>query len=261
MGRLADFDLNDSSPATSPHAEDGSPGPKAETAPVPAAPRPSLPDPKAKPGEQIAVCERAIEAAKARWQETAEKAMAEFLDEAGPFFVWVHENKLYKHLKDANGKPYKSFSRYCQERWGISRASGYRITRVIPLLQILQAAEPPVTELAARQALVLHPLRRQKGAEAVLKVWAAAWSAKKGSVPNPEELTKAITDCGYKLRPDEDAERTEKGELNPAAELDKAVRILEPNTVRLAVERDPERVVLLVKTLTAALADAGVPLD
>ncbi|MFJ1709199.1 hypothetical protein [Kitasatospora sp. NPDC088346] len=262
MGRLADFDLRDSSPATSPHAEDGAQPPQDQAAaPVPR-PRTALPDPNSKPSQQIAVCEQAIQAAKDRWQEAAEKAMAEFIEEAGPFFVWVHENKLYKHMKDENGKAYRSFSRYCQDRWGISRTSGYRITRVIPLLEILKDANPPVAELAARQADVLHPLRRQKGAEAVLKVWAKAWADKKGTVPSAEELTKAIAGCEYSLRPDEDREPvTDKPEITPGARVDKAVLLLEPDIVRRVIQQEPEKVVLLVKTLSAALEEAGIPVS
>ncbi|QKZ18599.1 hypothetical protein [Streptomyces chartreusis] len=278
MARLSDFSLDDSSPATSPHA-DGTEAPeetsgseaaegkgsrtKTKTAKVPAARLGTgLPDPKAKPSEQLVVCERAIHDAKVKWREAADKAMAAFLEEAGPYFVWVHENKLYKHLKDNNGKPYRSFNRYCQEQHGISRSSGYRITRVIPLLNILATADHPVSDLSSRQTQVLHPVRRQHGEDSVLKVWETAWSTKKGPVPSPDELSKAVTLCGLVVRAEDDEEeKPALTQASPGAEVEKAAKILVPDTVRLAVKEDPEKVLLLVKTLNAALEEAGITID
>ncbi|MGW5401342.1 hypothetical protein [Streptomyces sp. NPDC003952] len=279
MARLADFSLDDSSPATSPHA-DGTEAPaeevngskpaeekeapaNAKNTKVPAARLGTgLPDPKAKATEQLVVCERAIHDAKVKWRDAADKAMAAFLDEAGPYFVWVHENKLYKHLKDNNGKPYRSFNRYCQEQHGISRSSGYRITRVIPLLNILAKADHPVGDLSSRQTQVLHPVRRQHGEDSVLKVWETAWATKKGVVPSPDELTKAVTLCGLVVRAEDDEdEKPALTQANPGAEVEKAVKILVPDTVRLAVKEDPEKVLLLARTLTAALEEAGITID
>ncbi|MGW1819283.1 hypothetical protein ACWCQM_37735 [Streptomyces sp. NPDC002125] len=279
MARLADFSLDDSSPATSPHADgteapaeeaNGSKPSEGKEAPanakntkVPAARLGTgLPDPKAKATEQLVVCERAIHDAKVKWRDAADKAMAAFLDEAGPYFVWVHENKLYKHLKDNNGKPYRSFNRYCQEQHGISRSSGYRITRVIPLLNILAKADHPVGDLSSRQTQVLHPVRRQHGEDSVLKVWGTAWATKKGVVPSPDELTKAVTLCGLVVRAEDDEdEKPALTQANPGAEVEKAVKILVPDTVRLAVKEDPEKVLLLARTLTAALEEAGITID
>jgi hypothetical protein len=278
MARLSDFSLDDSSPATSPHADgteapeetSGSKAPEkkgdranTKTAKVPAARLGTgLPDPKAKPSEQLVVCERAIHDAKVKWREAADKAMAAFLEEAGPYFVWVHENKLYKHLKDNNGKPYRSFNRYCQEQHGISRSSGYRITRIIPLLNILARADHPVSDLSSRQTQVLHPVRRQHGEDSVLKVWETAWSTKKGAVPSPDELSKAVTLCGLVVRVEDDEdEKPALTQANPGAEVEKAVKILVPDTVRLAVKEDPEKVLLLARTLNAALEEAGITID
>lgn len=277
MGRLSDFSLDDSSPATSPHADDAegtqeTSGREAakeevartntETAKVPAARLGTgLPDPETEPSEQLVLCERAIHDAKVKWRNAADKAMAAFLEEAGPYFVWVHENKLYKHLKGNNGKPYRSFNRYCQEQHGISRSSGYRITRIIPLLNILARADHPVSDLSSRQTQVLHPVRRQHGEDSVLKVWETAWSTKKGAVPSPDELSRAVSLCGLVVRAEDDEDEKlalPQGKANPGAEVEKAVKILVPDTVRLAVREDPEKVLLLARTLNAALEEAGI---
>ncbi|MER8103275.1 hypothetical protein [Kitasatospora sp. NPDC094016] len=253
MARLGDFDLNDSSEAASPHANDG--GGKSNANRLPAPRTAELPDPESKPIEQLAVCERGIAAAKARWQQANNDAMAAFVDEAGPYLTWVHEHKLHKYLKGPDGKPYGSFERYLRTEHDISRSSGYRITRTIPLLRALKSAENPVADLSVRQTEVLHPLRKQEGAEAVVTVWDLAWGSKKGAVPTPDELSKAIEILDLKL-----AKSDDPAELPPSAKpgvVDRAEKLLAPAAVREAVQANPERVLLLFQTLQLALKEAG----
>lgn len=238
------------------------PGQQARQEPVSAAPS-ALPDPNAEPADQLAVCERNIHGAKARWREKVDGATEAFIDEAGPFLAWVHEHKLYKLMLDAAGKPYRSFAKYLKEQHDLPRRTGYRITQTIPLLNILKEAGFPLPDLSARQVDALHPVRTQHGADAVLQVWKAAWSTKKGPLPTPEELEKAkqLLGLSTKLEPDEDAAELTSASVDPGAVVERAAKLLVPATVREAVKKDPDRVRLLHQVLGAALAEAGVPVD
>jgi hypothetical protein len=130
----------------------------------------SLPDPDAEPAEQLAVCERGIHGAKARWTATMAKASEAFIAEAGPYLEWMHQHKLYKLMLDNGGKPYRSFAKYLKEQHDLTRRTGYRITQTMPLLRILAADGHRLPDLSARQVDALHPVRTQHGDEAVGRV-------------------------------------------------------------------------------------------
>jgi hypothetical protein len=222
----------------------------------------ALPDPEADPADQLAVCERGIHAAKARWTAKVEGANDAFIEEAGPYLAWVHQHKLYKLMLDGSGKPYRSFAKYLKEQHDLTRRSGYRITQTIPLLKVLKDGGYPLPDLSARQVDALHPVRTQHGDDAVLRVWVAAWETKKGPLPTPEELEKAKHLLGLVTKPDaeEQAELTAAAS-DPGAAVERAAKLLVPATVREAVQKDPERVRSLVRVLSAALTEAGVPVD
>lgn len=227
------------------------------TAPV------ELIDPDAEPSDQLAVCERGIHGAKARWTAKVEGANEAFIAEAGPYLAWVHQHKLYKLMTDNAGKPYRSFAKYLKEQHDLNRRTGYRITQTIPLLTILKDGGYPLPDLSSRQVDALHPVRTQHGDASVRKVWESAWAVKKGPLPTPEELEKAKQLLGVVTKPDADEEAAElsAASADPGAAVERAAKILVPETVREAARKDPERIRGLVRVLNAALTEAGEPVD
>ena len=232
------------------------PGQKAQEAP-------GLPDPNADPVDQLSVCEQNIHGAKARWKEKVDGATAAFIDEAGPYLCWVHENKLYKLMLDNAGSPYRSFAKYLKEQHDLSRRTGYRITQTIPLLNILRPEGAVLDDLSSRQVAVLHPVRIQHGTDAVAQVWWTASETKKGPLPTPEELEKAKLLLRLETGPDRDADEdlAELTSADPGTAVERAAKLLVPDTVREAVKTDPDRVRLLYQVLGTALTEAGVPVD
>lgn len=223
----------------------------------------ALPHPNATPEDQLAVCERGIHGAKARWKAKVDAATEEFITEAGPYLCWVHEHKLYKLMRDNAGKLYRSFPKYLKEQHELTERTGYRITQTIPLLTILRDnGWAWLEDLSARQVEKLHPVRLQHGADAVVKVFATAAETKKGPQPTPEELDKAKLLLGYATKPDPDDEKkTLPSATDPGAVVERAAKLLVPETVREAVRKDPERVRHLVRVLNSALTEAGIPVD
>lgn len=217
----------------------------------------------AEPADQLAACERGIHDAKARWTAKVEGANEAFIAEAGPFLAWVHEHKLYKLMLDAAGKPYRSFAKYLKEQHDLTRRTGYRITQTIPLLDLLKAGGHPLPDLSSRQVDALHPVRTQHGADAVQRVWEAAWAVKKGPLPTPEELEKAKQLLGLTTAPEADEEAAEltATAADPGAAVERAAKILVPETLREAVKKDPDRIRGLVRVLNAALTEAGEPVE
>ena len=223
-----------------------------------------LPDPDAEPTDQLAVCERGIHGAKARWTATMAKANEDFIVEAGPYLEWMHRHKLYKLMLDNGGKPYRSFAKYLKEQHDLTERTGYRITQTIPLLRILAEAGHVLPDLSARQVGVLHPVRLQHGDPAVAQVWNTAWETKKGPLPTPDELERAKVLLGFTTRLEvEDGEKRELASVavDPGAVVERATKLLVPETVREAVKKDPEQVRHLVRVLNTALSEAGVPVD
>lgn len=245
-------------PSTAPAAPT-IPAPAGET-PVPMAP--PLPNPAASKAEQLAVCERAIHAAKARRAAKVEAADIEFFNEAGPYLAWVHQHKLYKEMLDNSGKVYRGFAKYLKEQHDLTLRTGYRITQTMPLLRILAAAGHALPDLSSRTVERLHPVRIQHGEDNVVKVWGAAWETKKGPLPTPDELEKAKQLLGLTTTPDPDDEEPKQlAAADPGAALDKAAKLLVPENVRQAVKQDPDRVRLLIRVLREALTEAGMPAD
>jgi hypothetical protein len=239
--------------------------PAAEVAVTPPA---ALPDPGAPQEEQLAVCERAIHGAKARWTAATEAANTAYVDEAGPYLAWVHQHKLYRLVLDNGGTAYRSFERYLKEQHDLSKATGYRITRTIPLLRILTEGGHPLPDLSVRQVQVLHPVRVQHGDVEALKVWTTAWETKKAPLPTPEELDKARQLLGLATKADDDeddgdaaARARALGVADAGAAVERAAKILVPDTVREAVRKDPDRVRMLYRVLGSALNEAGVVVD
>lgn len=231
---------------------------------------PVLPDPTAPPTEQLAHCERQIHEAKARYTAKAAQATAEFIDEAGPLLAWVHQHKLFKHMLDNTGKPYRSFPKYLKERHDLSKATGYRITQEIPLRRILVQAGYPLLELSVRQVAELHPIRTAQdnaevGAANVVKVWTSALETSRGPVPTPDELRKAAELHGLSAKAVEDEDDEPRSlTAGPGAEVvlkQAAKRFVDADSVRAAVKANPEQARYLVRVLSAALTDAGVPVD
>ncbi|MFF1284354.1 hypothetical protein ACFVY4_26880 [Streptomyces sp. NPDC058299] len=223
---------------------------------------PPLPDPAAPKAEQLAVCERAIHAAKARRVARIEGAEIAFYDEAGPYLGWVHQHKLYKEMRDNSGKPYRSFPKYLKEQHGLTERTGYRITQTLPLLRILAAFGWPLPDLSARTVERLHPVRIKHGEDAVVKVWRSAWETKKGPLPTPDELDKAKQLLGFTTKADADDEAPkELKAADPGAALERAAKLLVPENVRAAVQKDPDRVRLLHRILGQALEEAGLNVD
>ncbi|MFD0035834.1 hypothetical protein ACFVJK_48365 [Streptomyces sp. NPDC127172] len=236
--------------------------PTAAPVTAPVAPAAVLPDPDAEPAEQLAVCERGIHGAKARWKTDVDAATERFVDEAGPYLAWVHQHKLYKLIKDNSGKVYRSFPKYLREQHDLSERTGYRITQTIPLLRILNAGGHAVPDLSARQIAALHPVRIKHGDDAVLRVWNTASATMKGALPTPEELEKAKQLLELVTPPDADEEpRALTTATDPGVVVQRAAKLLVPETVREAVRKDPEQVRNLVRVLNAALDEVGVPVD
>jgi hypothetical protein len=226
---------------------------------------PALPSPDAEPAEQLAVCERGIHGAKARWKSKVDAATEEFIEAVGPYLCWVHEHKLYKLIKGNDGKTYRSFAKYLQEQHDLKERTGYRITQTLPLLAILRGAGYVLEDLSSRQVDALHPVRMQykaDGAARVIETWKTACETKKGAQPTPDELEKAKQLLGITTKADPDESVRELATAtDPGAVVERAAKLLVPATVREAVRKDPERVRDLVRVLNAALDEVGVPVD
>ncbi len=175
----------------------------------------------------------------------------------------MHEHKLYKLMRDNSGKLYRSFPKYLKEQHDLTERTGYRITQTIPILGILRADNWVIDDLSARQVDALHPVRLQHGNEAVVRVWSTASETKKGAQPTPDELEKAKVLIGLSMKPDPDEVAPEllSAVADPGAVVERATKLLVPDTVRAAVQKDPERVRHLVRVLSTALTEAGVPVD
>lgn len=238
------------------------PDQKTDPAPVQEVPYAALPDPDTNPADQLALCERYIHGAKTRWTATVAKATDRFIDEAGPYLAWVHQYKLYKLMLDNAGKPYRSFAKYLKEQHDLPERTGYRITQTIPLLRVLAEAGHVLPDLSARQVAVLHPVRLQHGDVALWRVWNTASETKKGPLPTPDELEKAKVLIGLVTKSDQDEEPAAlTSAVDAGAAVERAAKLLVPETVREAVRKDPDRVRLLYQVLGSALDEAGVQVD
>jgi hypothetical protein len=222
---------------------------------------PALPSPDAEPAEQLAVCERGIHGAKAQWKAKVDAANEEFIAAAGPYLCWVHEHKLYKLIKGNDGKTYRSFAKYLREQHDLSERTGYRITQTLPLLAVLRGAGYVLEDLSSRQVDALHSVRLQHGADRVVKIWKTACETKKGATPTPDELEKAKALLGITTRVDPEETPALAAAADPGAVVERAAKLLVPETVREAVRKDPARVRDLVRVLNAALTEAGVTVD
>lgn len=131
-----------------------------------------LPLDTADPAEILSRCEQIILAARVETEDQLRAVESAWLSKAGPAVRLVHRTKAYKHLTDANGKVYRSFQRWAQERCGISRPHAYRMVNEGPVMEALVTFH--TGQLTTRQIDVLAPILRQHGVGAVHDVWRAA---------------------------------------------------------------------------------------
>src|SRR5690606_7493924 len=109
--------------------------------------------------------------------------------EAGHAMTKIKIGKLYK----AAG--YTSFDGYCQERWGINRAHGYRLMVAFAAYESLAAALPELSPAgdiplpaSERQVRELAGVEPEQAAEA----WSQAVEAADGEQPTAEQVADAV---------------------------------------------------------------------
>ncbi|MFE1270632.1 hypothetical protein [Streptomyces sp. NPDC058758] len=225
------------------------PGPKEEGAPQdPEAEAPEaelevrtfqVPASTATRAEQLAFWERIVEEERARYRDAVAAADKRFVEKANlPLYV-IHQDGLYLDMvSPATGAPYKTFKAYLQERWGISRAHGYRVVNEHTVRRALGDLAPEA--LSARQVPVLLALHRQvskenadSGLEAAQEAGDAAvqkaWEESEAKTPNALRAT--IKRLGWSVEAIETTDDlSDSGEAAPS-QLDrwgKAAKVFDP---------------------------------
>jgi hypothetical protein len=196
-----------------------------------------LPSADAPPQQIVAECERIILAARVEREEAQKKLDAAWMSRIGPAVRLVHATRAYKTLTDPQGKPYRSFARWAQERCGISRPHAYRMVSEGPVVEALAPLGPG--PLATRQVDVLAPVLRQHGPDAVRGLWSTAAAA-----GGTGHVQLAITrdQLGLAVQPEDDEPARElPGDAAAGAlvRVQKAA-VLDREMLRQAVRQDPD---------------------
>jgi hypothetical protein len=207
-----------------------------------------LPPDTADPTEILSKCEQIILAARVESEEKLRAVESAWLSKAGPAVRLVHRTKAYKRRTDANGKPYRSFQRWAQERCGISRPHAYRMVSEGP---VREALAPIYTgPLSTRQVDVLGPILRQHGEEAVRQVWKAAEAT--GGVTVQQLLVKRDV-LGLAAGPEDYEPPREVPEATPTAALAQVHKAVQSSNRAVLKQAAIESPTAARQTMLAAL--------
>ncbi|MFF4276120.1 hypothetical protein [Streptomyces sp. NPDC001536] len=219
------------------------------------------PTPDAPKSAWLAYYERMVDRERERYKDTVTAADRRFVERAsGPLYA-INADKLYLELVSLEtGKPFTKFKDYLKERWGISRAHGYRILNEYPVMTALGDMSPP--KLSTRQTPVLLKVLRSRGKEdwaegeaAVRKVWTESPSK------SPADLEATVQSLGW-----DDAEAAALDDLSDSeqerptlvARWDRAVGELDPVKVREVLASNPgeaQRLLERVRPVVAVLEE------
>lgn len=223
---------------------------------------PAEPSADAPKAERLAYFEGIVHRERELFKETVASADQRFVERAsGPLFA-ISREKLYLELiSDATGKPFTRFQDYLLERWGISRAHGYRILNEYPVMQALGELAPQ--KLTTRQVPKLLGLLRsrgkddpQAGAEAVRTVW------RESPDKSPAALQATIDRLGWGDPEAEAAYDLSDGEKERLALVDrwaKAAKALDPAKARQLRDKDARRLLEQLKPFVEALEEVAQP--
>ncbi|MEU9925159.1 hypothetical protein AB0H51_28390 [Streptomyces griseoluteus] len=220
---------------------------------------PAEPPADAPKAERLAYFEGIVHRERELFKETVAAADRRFVERAsGPLFAI--SRGLYRELvSDATGKPYTRFQDYLAERWGISRAHGYRILNEYPVMTALGDLAPE--KLTTRQVPKLLGVLRSRGkddpkagAEAVRTVW------RESPDKSPAALQATIDRLGWG---DPEAEKLydlSDGEKERLALVDrwaKAAKALDPAKARQLRDKDARRLLEQLKPFVEALEEVA----
>jgi hypothetical protein len=245
--------------AVVPEQAEPSPAPVPAAAAVVPANDGSLPPDTAPAAEILSRCEQIILAYRVQTEEKLRAIETAWLSKAGPAVRLVHRTKAYRELTDGNGKPYKSFQRWAQERCGISRPHAYRMVSEEPVRQAL--APVYAGPLTTRQVDVLAPVLRQHGEDAVRRVWSAAEST--GGTSAQQLLVKREV-LELTAGPEDYEPPRESAEVTPAAtlaQMHKAVAVPDRAVLRQAAADSPNTARLTMMAALKLASDLQAVLD
>ncbi|MFG3132880.1 hypothetical protein ACGFZU_34930 [Streptomyces tendae] len=204
---------------------------------------------------RLAYFERIIHRERERYKDTVVAADKRFVEKASPPLYAMSKEKLYLDLvSDATGKPFTKFRDYLAERWGVSRAHGYRIVNEYPVMKALEplGADAP-DKLSARQVPKLLGVLRSRGKddvaageEAVRTVWQQSESK------TPAALQETIDRLGWndaEALALDDLSESERERKTLVEKWDEAANALDPNKARELLQRDPSGAKRLLEKL------------
>lgn len=205
-------------------------------------PEPPADAPKA---ERLAYFERIVHRERELYRDTVVAADKRFVERASPPLYAISKEKLYLEMvSEGTGKPFTKFKDYLAERWGISRAHGYRIVNEYPVVRALQplGAEAP-DKLSARQVPKLYGVFRTRGKddeavgeEAVRTVWMQSESK------TPNGLQETIDRLGWSFAETaelDDLSESERERKTLVEKWDEVTKTLDPVKARELLQRDP----------------------
>lgn len=223
-------------------------------------PEPPADAPKA---ERLAYFEGIVHRERERFKETVAAADLRFVERAsGPLFR-INAEKLYLEMvSDETGEPFIRFRDYLQERWGISRAHGYRILNEYPVMTALGDLAPD--RLTTRQVPKLLGVLRSRGeddpaagAEAVRTVW------RESEDKSPASLQATIDRLGWgdpEAEALDDLSDSERERLGLVDRWAKATQALDPAKAREVLARNPadaQRLLEQLKPFVAVLEEVA----
>ncbi|WNZ14983.1 hypothetical protein [Streptomyces sp. 11x1] len=195
--------------------------------------------------ERLAYFERIVHREKELYKDTVVAADNRFVEKASPALYAISREKLYLEMvSETTGKPFTKFKDYLAERWGISRAHGYRIVNEHPVMKALEplGAEAP-DKLSARQVPKLLAVLRSQGKddeaagqEAVRTVWTNS------EIKTPAGLQETIDKLGWndaEALALDDLSESERERKTLVEKWDLVTSSLDPAKARELLQRDP----------------------
>jgi hypothetical protein len=193
--------------------------------------------------ERLAYFEGIVYRERELYKDTVAAADNRFVERAsGPLYA-INREKLYLELiSEETGEPFERFKDYLAERWGISRAHGYRILNEYPVMTALGDDAPD--KLTTRQVPKLLAVLRSRGAEdeavgreAVRTVW------RESEVKTPAGLQATIDRLGWgdaEAEALDDLSESDRERVALVDRWDKVTRALDPAKARQLLSRSPE---------------------
>jgi hypothetical protein len=186
--------------------------------------------------ERLAYFEGVVHRERELFKDTVAAADQRFVERAsGPLYA-INRESLYLEMRsDATGEPFTRFRDYLQERWGISRAHGYRILNEYPVMTALDDLAPD--KLTTRQVPKLLAILRSRGAEDVRTVW------EQSEEKTPAGLQATIDRLGWgdpEAEALDDLSESDRERVALVDRWDKVMETLDPAKARQHLSRNPE---------------------